>query len=159
MLPLERAKLSVLNAFAVFAFSAEMIRLPGHSAPRFGPVNTTAQTTPSRFTTVPHSWFPNPPFAPLPSLTALVSAAFNLLWSGTFEQSCGFCANTAAGNTTDKNKSNLEANAEVVIINLLIYLWAACIGTLRYRGCPVQLLPSLASPCVARPDADVESIA
>ncbi len=79
MLPEERAKLSVLKAFAVFAFSAEMRRLPGHSAPRFGPVNTTAQTTPSRLTTAPHSWFPSPPFAPLPSLTALVNAALSLL--------------------------------------------------------------------------------
>src|SRR5207302_2392589 len=103
--------------------SAEMIRLPGHSAPRFGPVNTTAQTMPSRFTTVPHSWFPNPPFAPLPSLTALVNAAFNLLWSGTFEQSCGFCANTAAGNTTEKHTSNLDANAETVILISSLISW------------------------------------
>ena len=45
---------SRLNAFAVFAFCAEITLLPGHCAPRFTPVNATAHTTPSRSTIVPH---------------------------------------------------------------------------------------------------------
>src|SRR5438067_5148658 len=101
MLPVERAKLLLLNAFAVLAFSAEISRLPVHCAARFGPVKTTAQTMPSRFTTVPHIWLPSPPFASWPSLTAAVRAAFNFAWSGSLEQSWGlglsldFCADAS----------------------------------------------------------------
>src|SRR5277367_506030 len=51
---------SRLNAFAVFAFCAEITRLPGHCAPRFTPLNATAQTIPSRSTIVPHIWLFNP---------------------------------------------------------------------------------------------------
>ncbi len=65
---------SRLNAFAVLAFWAEMTRLPGHCAPRLSPVNTTAQTTPSRSTIVAHMFM----FRPLASASvAAASAAFN----------------------------------------------------------------------------------
>ena len=47
-------ELSRLKAFAVFAFCAEITRLPGHCAPRLTPENATAQTMPSRSTMVAH---------------------------------------------------------------------------------------------------------
>src|SRR4030088_2795614 len=142
MLPVERAKLSVLKALAVFAFSAEITRLPGHSAPRFGPVNTTAQTIPSRLTTVPQAWFPNPPFVPLPSLTAPVNAAFSLLWSGTFEQSCGFCVK--AMDETMTNAIEAPAAREDIsefICDLPMRFIVRYTNMPLYRGCLARLLP------------------
>ena len=47
-------KTSRLNEFAVFAFCAEIARLPGHWADRLMPENATAQTMPSRSTMVAH---------------------------------------------------------------------------------------------------------
>ena len=47
----------------MFAFCAEMTRLPGHWSPRSLPVNATAHTTPSRLTTVAHMSRLKPPFA------------------------------------------------------------------------------------------------
>ena len=61
--PFELEEASRLNEFAVFAFWAEITRLPGHCAPRFAPENATAQTTPSRLTMVAHIWL----FSPLVS--------------------------------------------------------------------------------------------
>ena len=46
----DKARPGKLNELAVFAFCAEMTRLPGHSEPRSAPVKATAQTTPSRLT-------------------------------------------------------------------------------------------------------------
>src|ERR1051326_376205 len=50
----DKAKLGPLSAFAVFAFSAAIILLPGHCAPRSGPLKVTAHTITSRFTTTAH---------------------------------------------------------------------------------------------------------
>jgi hypothetical protein len=61
-LAVESANVGRLNAFAVFAFCAEITRLPGHWSPRALPVNATAHTIPSRLTTVPHMLSPKPPF-------------------------------------------------------------------------------------------------
>src|SRR4051794_34703468 len=56
-----------------------MTRLPGHCAPRLTPEKTTAQTTPSRFTTVAHMWL----FRPLVSAcVAATSAALSAAWDG-----------------------------------------------------------------------------
>jgi len=49
-----------------------MTRLPGHSEPRSAPVNATAHTIPSRFTTVPHMSRLKPPLL----------AAYYTYWSG-----------------------------------------------------------------------------
>jgi hypothetical protein len=46
----DNARPGRLNALAVFAFCAEMTRLPGHCEPRSAPVNATAHTIPSRLT-------------------------------------------------------------------------------------------------------------
>lgn len=79
MFPPLTAEVSRLKALAVFAFCAEMTRLPGHRAPRLIPVNATAHTTPSRFTMLPHMFM----FRPDPSvLVAVVSAAFRAAWLG-----------------------------------------------------------------------------
>src|SRR5207342_3484486 len=59
----ESASCGRLKAFAVLAFCAEITRLPGHWLPRLAPVNATAQTTPSRLTTVPHISRLKPPLA------------------------------------------------------------------------------------------------
>src|ERR1700761_3924143 len=69
-----------------------MRRLPGHWSPRVVPLNTTAQTMPSRFTTVAHSWFPNPPFFSLPCLTIDCRTLRRRVESGTAEQSGFACA-------------------------------------------------------------------
>src|SRR5436309_3063828 len=68
-----------LNELAVFAFCAEITRLPGHCEPRSAPENATAQTTPSRSTTVAHIWKSRPLVS---TATALTSAAFNCAWLG-----------------------------------------------------------------------------
>jgi hypothetical protein len=54
---------------------------------------------------------PSPPFAPLPSLTAFVNAALSLLKSGTFEQSCGFCAKEGNEHAMNANEAtNVREN-------------------------------------------------
>ncbi|OFW17245.1 MAG: hypothetical protein A3H29_00280 [Acidobacteria bacterium RIFCSPLOWO2_02_FULL_67_21] len=76
---MDNARLFRLNAFAVVAFCAEMTLLPGHWSSRVVPVNTTTQTTPSRFTTGPHIGFPKPRFAqvmPEPAPAAAIPIAF-----------------------------------------------------------------------------------
>ena len=52
--PLLLEPLSRLKAVAVFAFWAEITRLPGHCEERRVPENATAHTIPSRFTIVAH---------------------------------------------------------------------------------------------------------
>src|SRR5580765_6374571 len=75
----DSARLGRLKELAVFAFCAEMTRLPGHSSPRSLPVNATAQTTPSRLTIVPHMLRPNPPLA---TFLAAARAALSSAWLG-----------------------------------------------------------------------------
>src|ERR1700682_2849091 len=70
---------SRLKAFAVFAFCAEMTRLPGHCAPRLTPVNATAQTVPSRSTMVPHIWLLRPLVS---ACVAVASALCSTLYVG-----------------------------------------------------------------------------
>src|SRR5262249_55640081 len=72
-----------LNAFAVLAFWAEMTRLPGHWSPRSEPVKATAQTTPSRFTMVPHMSRLKPPLA---WFLAWIKAARNAACDGKLRQ-------------------------------------------------------------------------
>ena len=71
---------------AVFAFCAEMTRLPSHWLVRSAPVNATAQTTPLRSTMVPHMWLPSSPFC---SAVAADSAAFRLSHDGSAWQPLG----------------------------------------------------------------------
>jgi hypothetical protein len=80
-LAVDSARPGRLNALAVFAFCAEITRLPGHWSPRLAPVKATAQTTPSRLTTVAHISRPNPPF-PSAWLCAASSAAFTSACEG-----------------------------------------------------------------------------
>ena len=47
---MDSARPGRLNALAVLAFCAEITRLPGHWSPRLLPLNATAHTMPSRFT-------------------------------------------------------------------------------------------------------------
>ena len=57
-LPIEKvasAMLFTLNAFAVVAFSTAMTRLAGHWSVALAPLIATAQTVPSRATTLAHS--------------------------------------------------------------------------------------------------------
>src|SRR5215475_7920789 len=51
-----------LKSFAVFAFCAEITRLPNHCDVNWLPENATAQTVPSRSTMVRHMLKPRPPF-------------------------------------------------------------------------------------------------
>ena len=55
------APLLRLKALAVFAFCAEMMRLPSHWSVYWLPENATAQTVPSLATTVAHMLKPRPP--------------------------------------------------------------------------------------------------
>src|SRR6185503_1061400 len=56
-----------------------MTRLPGHCAPRSTPEKATAQTMPSRFTTVAHIWLLRPL---LSACVAVSSAAFSAACDG-----------------------------------------------------------------------------
>src|SRR5260370_18473132 len=80
--PLLLDEASRLKALAVFAFCAEMARLPGPWAPRFTPEKATAQTTPSRLTMVAPIWL----FRPLVSAAvALGRAVFSAGKLGTVD--------------------------------------------------------------------------
>src|SRR5271165_2969565 len=104
----ESDSLGRLKALAVFAFCAEITRLPGHCDPRSAPVNATAHTTPSRLTTVAHISRLNPP---LDWLRAAVRAAFSWLQFGrSLHASLSLVMGESSWWRTEKQESKAEGD-------------------------------------------------
>src|SRR5262245_52446406 len=107
---------SRLKRFAVFAFCAEITRLPSHCDPLVVPENATAQTVPSRATMVAHILRSNPLSS---TRTASVRAAFSAAWPGRLAQLLlTLCAHAVIGPIPTHNETTA-----IVVDNFKDQLW------------------------------------
>ena len=128
---MERASPSRLKAFAVFAFWAEITRLPSHWSVKALPVKATAQTVPSTSTMLPHMLRSSPPLlGPPDGLTASCKALARASWPGRLPQSA------RAADEKPTVAAAIAASARILVLFMTMVSFVVMVVAFRLSICP-----------------------